>query len=111
MAVYLSALFGAGAQLFTNQGVVLAGGSVNTYLAGTTTPQLTYTDKTGNTSNGTQILLDSAGRLANSVEMWLPAGVSIKIIVLNSVGVQVGPTYDNISGINDPSGGAPANTE
>ena len=111
MAVYLSSLWGAGAQLFTNQGAVLAGGSITTYLAGTTTPQITYTDKTGTTSNGTSILLDSAGRPNNGVEMWLPAGVAIKIIVLNSIGVQVGGTFDNISGINDPSGGAPANTE
>lgn len=111
MAVYLSALWGAGAQLFTSQGVVLAGGTINTYIAGTTTPQITYTDHTGSVSNGTQILLDSAGRPTSGVEIWLPAGVSVKFIVLNSVGVQVGGTYDYISGINDPSGGAPANAE
>lgn len=109
MAVYLSPIFGAGAQLLTSQGVVLAGGSINTYIAGTTTPQATYTDVTGLVSNGSSIVLDSAGRPPQ--EIWIPAGVSIKIIVLNSVGVQQGITYDWISGVNDPSASVAPNTE
>lgn len=107
--VYLSPVFGAGAQLFTSQGVVLAGGKINTYLANSTTPQATYTDNTGTTSNGVQIILDSAGRPPQ--EIWIPAGVPIKIIVTTSADVQVGIAYDNISGVNDPGGAAPANTE
>jgi hypothetical protein len=41
MAVYLSPVFGAGAQLFTSTGLVLAGGTVNTYLTITTSMQNT----------------------------------------------------------------------
>ena len=48
-AAYLSPLFGAGAQLFDSQGRVLASGTINTYLAGTTTPQATYTDSEAGT--------------------------------------------------------------
>lgn len=101
MAVYLCPLFGAGAQLFTDQGVVLAGGTINTYLAGSTTPTLTYIDNTQSTQNATAIALDSAGRTPQ--EIWLVGGVPIKIIVKNAAGVQVGQTWDNLTGINDPA--------
>jgi len=109
MSVYLSPVFGAGAQLFTSQGVVLAGGTINTYLAGTSTPQATYTDITGLVSNGSTITLDAAGRPPQ--EIWIPSGIALKIIVLNSVGVQQGITYDWISGINDSSSVVVPNTE
>lgn len=106
---YLSSVFGAGAQLFSDQGVVLAGGSVSTFQAGTTTPQATYTDSTGNTSNGTSQTLNAAGRIPQ--EMWIPGGVTIKIIVRDVNGVQVGNPYDNIAGVNDQTANAPLNTE
>ena len=99
-ACYLSPLFGAGTQLFTNQGVILAGGSIASFQAGTTTPQPTYTDSTGVTSNGTSVTLDSAGRTTQ--ELWLTAGQAYKFIVYDSNSVQVGPTWDNIGGVNDP---------
>lgn len=89
-------------QFFTNQGIVLAGGKVNTYLAGTTTPQVTKTDSTGAVSNANPIILDSAGRLPN-VQIWQQGGISLKIIVTDSNNVQIGPTFDQISGINDPT--------
>lgn len=109
-AAYLSPLFGAGAQLFDSQGRVLASGTINTYLAGTTTPQATYTDSGAGTPNATSITLDSAGRPTQ--ELWLAAGVQYKFIVLNSLAVQQGPTWDNISGINDPGvGGGATSTE
>jgi hypothetical protein len=104
MAVYLSPVFGAGWQLLTNAGVVLAGGSVTCYQAGTTTPQATFTDNTGGTPNANPIPLDSAGRLGSptNVEMWLTGGQAYKFIVKDVNGVQVGLAWDNISGINDP---------
>lgn len=114
MAVYLSPVFGAGAQLFTAQGVILAGGSIEFYVAGTTTPVAAYTDRTGATSIGTTCTLDSAGRPSVSgvsTEIWLTAGVQYKFIVKNAAGVQQGIAWDFISGINDPSGGAPLNSE
>lgn len=109
MAVYLSPVFGAGAQLFTAQGVVLAGGIINFYKAGTTTPVAAYTDSTGATPIGTSMTLDSAGRTTS--EIWLTGGQAYKFVVTNSAAVQQGPTWDFISGVNDPSGGAPANSE
>ena len=52
MASYtLSALAGAGAQFFDNNGNVLSGGKIYTYQAGTTTPAATYTDNLGSAVN------------------------------------------------------------
>ena len=47
---------------FTDQnGVPLAGGSVYTYVVGSTTPKLTWQDQAGVTQNSNPIVLDSAG--------------------------------------------------
>ena len=89
-------------QYFTNAGIPLNGGKVNTYLAGTSTPQATYTDSTGGTPNGNPIILDSAGRLP-SVSIWQPGGVALKIILTDSSNNPLGPTFDQVSGINDPA--------
>ena len=53
----------------TSTGQPLSGGCVFTYQGGTTTPQATYTDYTGGTSNSNPVLLDSTG----SAVMWLGA--------------------------------------
>lgn len=108
-ACYLSPVFGAGAQLFTNLGVVLQGGSIRTFLAGTSTPAATFTDSTGGTSNGVSITLDGAGRPPQ--EIWLTSGTAYKFFVYDSNNVQVGNAYDFISGVNDPSAGVVPNTE
>ena len=100
MAVYLSPLWGSGAQLFNAQGVVLANGSIQTFLAGTTTPAETFTTVVGDVSNGTTITLDSSGRPPDQI--WLTGGQSYKFMLFNSSGSQIGDTFDNISGINDP---------
>ena len=99
MAVTLSSLAGAGAQLFDNNGVPLAGGLIYTYLAGTTTPAATYTSSTGSIAHANPIVLDAAGRIAAG-EVWLTSGVNYKFVVKTSVGVQLG-SYDNIPSIND----------
>lgn len=98
MAAYLSPVFGAGAQLFTNQGVVLAGGKIATYLAGTTTSAATWTDSTQAVANANPIILDSAGRLPN--EMWLQSNQAYKLILMDSANNILG-TWDNVSGVND----------
>lgn len=100
MAVYLSPLWGAGAQLFDLQGVILAGGFINTFLAGTTTPVATFTDNTGTVPNGVSIQLDSSGR--PPAEIWLTGGVAYKFQLTDVNAVQIGLLFDNISGINDP---------
>jgi hypothetical protein len=87
-------------QYFTDTGVILSGGKVFTYLAGTSTPQATYTDITGVVPNANPIILNANGRLPN-VSIWQPGGVALKIIVTDSVGNQIGPTFDQLQGIDD----------
>lgn len=100
MAAFLSPI-GNGWQFFTNQGVILAGGKINTYVAGTTTPQATYTDSTQVTPNANPIILDSTGRPTQ--EIWLTGGINYKFILTDSSNVTIG-TWDNLSGINDITG-------
>jgi hypothetical protein len=45
--------------------------------------------------------LNSAGRLDDPV--WAAAGLTFKLVFKTSAGVQIGPTWDNIPGINDTS--------
>ena len=99
MAVTLSSLAGAGAQFFDNNGVPLAGGLIYTYLAGTSTPEATYTSSTGVTAHANPIVLDAAGRIATG-EVWLTSGIDYKFLVKTSANVQLG-SYDNIPSIND----------
>lgn len=106
VTVYLCPL-AAILQYFTDAGVVLSGGKVFTYLAGTSTPQATYTDSTGTVLNSNPIPLNSAGRLQN-VNIWQPQGVSLKIVIQDSGGNPIGPTFDQIQGINDFSNSSSA---
>jgi len=101
MAVYLSPIATI-FQYFTEVGIILAGGKINTYVAGTSTPQVTYTDITGVTPNSNPIILGSNGRL-NNVSIYQPSGVSLKVIVTDANNNQVGPTFDQLQGINDPA--------
>jgi len=95
MAVFLSPVGGAAAQFFTNSGVILSGGKLYTYAAGTTTPQVTYTSLSGNTNHTNPIILDSAGRVPGG-EIWLSA-FPYKFLLKDSNDVLIG-TYDNVSG-------------
>ena len=97
MAVNLSPIWGAGAQLLDNSGNVLSGGKIYTYAAGTTTPATTYTSSSGITANSNPIILNSAGRVP--YEIWLTDGVSYKFILKDSNDTLIA-TYDNLTGIN-----------
>ena len=99
MTVNLSPIGGAGQQFFDNNGVVLSGGKIYTYAAGTTTPQATYTSSSGATPHANPIVLDSAGRVPGG-EIWLSDGTLYKFVIETSLGVLLG-TYDNIQGTND----------
>ena len=95
-------------QFFTDQGVVLAGGKIYTYTAGTTTPVATYTSSTLVTPNANPIILGSSGRLPASC--WVGAGVYVKMVLQDSSGnVISGGTIDNLQGINDFSNLSGAN--
>jgi len=99
MAVNLSPVGGVAAQFFTNTGAVLTGGKIYTYAAGTTTPAVTYTSSNGATAQPNPIVLDAAGRVPNSGEIWLTDGINYKFVLKDSNDVLIA-TYDNVSGIN-----------
>lgn len=85
--------------------VPAAGGTITTYLAGTTTLVATYADNAGGTSNGSTITLNAAGRLPTAgagSDVWIPGGVAIKMVILDSVGNPIN-TVDNIVGVDDPA--------
>lgn len=102
MAVNLSPVGGVAAQFFTNTGAVLTGGKIYTYAAGTTTPAVTYTSSQGVTAWTNPIVLDAAGRVSGSGEIWLTDGVNYKFVLKDSNDVLIA-TYDNITGINSNS--------
>lgn len=99
MAVNLSPVGGVAAQFFDNSGNVLTGGKIYTYLAGTTTPAATYTTSAGNVPWSNPIVLNAAGRVSGSGEIWLTDGISYKFLLKDSNDVLIA-TYDNITGIN-----------
>jgi len=105
MAVYLSPVGGVAAQFFTNTGVVLAGGKIYTYAAGTTTPLTTYTTSAGNVAQTNPIILNSAGRVSGSGEIWIQFA-SYKFVLKDSNDVLIA-TYDNIRAV----GGIETQTE
>jgi hypothetical protein len=102
MAVNFSPVGGVAAQFFTNTGAVLTGGKLYTYLAGTTTPATAYTSSQGTTAWTNPIVLDAAGRVSGSGEIWLTDGVLYKFVLKDSNDVLIA-TYDNIAGINSNS--------
>ena len=107
--LYLSPI-GLLIQQLSNIGQPLAGGLVNIYIAGTVnTPQATYTDSTGTSLNANPIVLNAAGRLANSnapVSVWVPANTPHKMVLTDANGnlLSGGTSMDQLLGINDPTG-------
>lgn len=78
-------------QFIGADGVPLVGGKVYTYAAGTTTPQVTYTDSSGSTANSNPIILDSRGE----ANIWLgEATYKFKLLDANNVEIW---TVDYIS--------------
>jgi hypothetical protein len=98
MAVNLSPFAGVGAQLFDNNGNVLAGGKIYSYLAGTNTPATVYTSSSGVVAHSNPIILDASGRVPGG-EIWLTDGISYKFVVQDASANLIA-TYDNLSGIN-----------
>ena len=98
MSVTPSPIGGFAAQFFDNNGVILSGGKIYTYAAGTTTPQATYTSASGVTPHANPIILDSAGRVPSG-EIWLTDGLVYKFVIETATGILLG-TYDNITGVN-----------
>jgi hypothetical protein len=95
MAVNLSFIGGAGWQFLDNNGDPLSGGKIFTYVAGTTTPQATFTSRTGLIANTNPIILDSAGRTPEQI--WSTEGLLYKYVVTNANDVLI-RNWDNIGG-------------
>jgi hypothetical protein len=98
MAVNLSPVGGVAGQFFDNNGNPLSGGKIFTYVAGTTTNQVTYTSAAGVIAHSNPIILDSGGRVPSG-EIWLTDGLQYKFVIQSSTNQLIG-TFDNISGIN-----------
>jgi hypothetical protein len=98
MSVTPSPIGGFAAQFFDNNGVILSGGKIYTYAAGTTTPQASYTSALGITPHSNPIILDSAGRVPGG-EIWLTDGLVYKFVIETATSILIG-TYDNITGVN-----------
>ena len=94
MAVFLSPVGGVAAQFFTNTGAVLTGGKLYTYAAGTTTPLPSYTTSAGNVARTNPVVLDAAGRVPGSGEIWITPA-SYKFVLTDSTNVLIA-TYDNL---------------
>ena len=100
MTVALSPIAGAGWQFFDNSGLILSGGLLYIYSAGTTTPVTAYQDSAGTVAHTNPIVIDSAGRIPS--EVWLTTGAAYKFVLKTSTSVTLW-TMDNLNGINDPS--------
>ena len=100
MAVALSPIAGAGWQFFDNSGLILSGGLLYVYSAGTTTPVTTYQDSAGTVAHTNPIVMDSAGRIPS--EVWLTTGAAYKFVLKTSTSVTLW-TMDNLRGLNDVS--------
>ena len=95
--VYLSPI-GNGAQFFDANGNPLSGGQLFTYVAGSSTPQATYTTNTGSVQNANPIILGADGRPPQ--EIWLTSGV-YKFILQDANNITIF-SLDNISGMASP---------
>lgn len=84
-------------QYLDNSGNPLAAGLLYTYLAGSLTAATTYQTSSG-TAHANPIVLDSAGRISGSSELYLQPGISYKFILQTSAAVQVW-AQDNIAAV------------
>lgn len=80
-------------QFRTEAGVPMVGGTLETYLAGTTTPVATYSNAALTSSNGTVITLDARGECT----IWLDLDLTYKFVLKDALGVTLW-TEDNIRG-------------
>ena len=79
-------------QFLDANGAPLVGGKLYTYAAGTTTPQVTYTDFGGGTANANPVILDSRG------EASVRLGTALYKMALYSATNVLIWTVDNING-------------
>jgi hypothetical protein len=85
-------------QFVDENGAPAVGWKINTYAAGSSTAQATYTSEAGDTAQANPIVLDSLGKPSSPI--WLTDGQSYKFVVTDANDV-VKITIDNIDGVND----------
>jgi microcystin-dependent protein len=79
----------------------LAGGQVETYAAGTSSPIGTFADPNGATANPWPVVLDSQGR----ADIWIPEDTAVKVVLKDSGSATV-YTVDGVTGVGSGSGAA-----
>lgn len=97
MAQFLAPLINE--QQMDANGAPLVGGFIEVYLAGSSTPATTYSDKAGATPNTWPIELNTLG-VNEQGAVWLTGGALYKFVIKNA-SLVTQRTIDNISGIND----------
>jgi hypothetical protein len=97
MSVNLSPV-GNAFQFFSNDGLPLAAGKLQTFQAGSTTPLATFTDASGLIANTNPIILGTSGRPPSTI--WLSDGFFYKFVLSDANDVVI-QTYDNLYGIVD----------
>ena len=104
MAVGLLTI-GGDAPYVDSNGDPLSAGKIYFYVAGSSTPQDTYTTSLGNVANANPVVLGSGGYPSSAgsvVQIWGTVGVSYKAILKNAAGTTIW-TRDNLPVINDVS--------
>src|SRR5882672_10587674 len=91
-------------QLLDDNAHPLTGGTIETFVAGTSTHAAVFSDVNLTTAYSNPLTLNSAGRLPSNGSMFLTPGVSYKFLVKNSAGTTIA-TPDNISAIPGSSAG------
>lgn len=78
-----------------NNGIPLQGGLLYSYAAGTSTPQVTYTDSTQGTANTNPVVLNARGEAS----VWLDPTLTYKLLLTDKAGNTIpGYPVDNIIG-------------
>lgn len=80
-------------KFFDNNGNPLFNGKLYSYVAGTSTPQATYTDSTMGTQNTNPVILNARGE----ANVWLDTTLSYKLVLQEANGTQIW-VVDNIPG-------------
>jgi len=88
---------GHGEQFTDDNGDPLASGTINTYVAGTTTNKATYKDNAGAATHANPIVLGANGRVPGDA-LWLDNDQDYKFVLKDSGGTTI-YTIDNIAAI------------
>lgn len=83
---------------FDNQGNLLVGGMIYSYVAGSSTPLATYTSSDGSTPQTNPIVLNARGEVDSPI--WLTSGLAYKLRLLDSQNNFMSE-FDNVVGVGD----------